>query len=121
MDRRDRGERSPFGFIVSRAMLERRFTLTHESWADLWEYVPRFRHIWRVATVIWGIGGVDALIRIGMALTLPVDAVPGLSQAVFIGTFVSLQLATNIYYHRAGLWRILLAKRHGTSPYAFDH
>ena len=109
----------PFGFTIARAMLERRFRLTHESWADLWDRVPRFRHIWRVSTVVWGIGTiVDALIRITMALTLPVDAVPGLSQAVLIATFVVLQVATNIYYHRAGLWRILLAEREGSDPYS---
>ena len=111
----------PLGFVIARALLERRFRLvggllgrgyrlTPESWASIWNRSPPFRRIWRVATVAWGVGSVaDAMIRLVMAMTLPVDAVPGLNALLYPATFIVLQIVTNVYYHRAGLWAILHA------------
>lgn len=102
----------PFAFVISRALLKRRFGLTRTSWAILWDQSPTFRRIWRVSTVVWGASTiVDALIRTGLAMTLPVDVVPVSSRAVWICTFIVLQIGTNIYYHRAGLWTILRTPR----------
>ena len=118
----------PLGFVIARALLERRFRmvstllgrgyqLTPESWATVWDRSAAFRRIWRVATVAWGIGSVaDAVIRLVMAMTLPIDAVPGLNAILYPATFVVLQVVTNVYYHRARLWAILRAPDGATVP-----
>lgn len=115
-----RGQR-PLTFLFARPLLEGRKVLnpatrrwsppTNASWDDLWEQVPRFRRIWQVATMIWGIGTlIDAIIRLVMAYTLPVNVVPGLGGALWPVTFVALQVITNIYFARSGLWLILLGQ-----------
>jgi hypothetical protein len=42
-----------------------------------------------------------------MARTLPTGLVPGLGGALWPVTFLILQVITNIYFYRAGFWRIL--------------
>jgi hypothetical protein len=118
----------PLGFVIARALLERRFRmvstllgrgyrLTPESWASLWDRSAAFRRIWRISTAVWGLGSVaDAVIRLVMAMTLPVDAVPGLNAILYPATFIVLQVVTNVYYHRAGLWTILRASDGTTVP-----
>jgi hypothetical protein len=98
----------PFAFVVSRFLLENRFGFSSVSWATLWDQDPTFRRIWRVSTLAWGLGSVvDAMIRLLMAITLPVDTVPALNTMLYVVTFVALQVITNVYYHRAGLWMIV--------------
>ncbi|MHB8184550.1 MAG: hypothetical protein ACYDDU_00435 [Dermatophilaceae bacterium] len=46
----------------------------------------------------------DAAVRVAMAYALPVDSVPGLSGALWIATLVLLQIITNLYFLRSGLW-----------------
>lgn len=116
----------PAGFAFARVLLEGRrvwdsrtrswVAPTTRSWDELWTAEPRFRRIWRVSTAIWGAGTIaDAVLRVLMAYTLPVDAVPGLSGALWPVTFVVLQVITNVYYFRAGLWQILQPEAtHGT-------
>jgi hypothetical protein len=104
--------RRPLTFLFARPLLEgvtmHQAGASGASWDGLWERVPQFRHIWRVATVIWGLALlVDAAIRVVMAYTLPVDSVPGLGGALWPVTFIVLQVVTNIYFQRAGFWRIL--------------
>jgi len=112
-----RGQR-PLTFLFARPLLEGRRlfdptartwgTPIAESWGSLWERLPRFRRIWRVATVIWGAAMLgDAVIRVVMAYTLPVDFVPALGGALWPVTFVVLQVVDNVYFQRAGFWRIL--------------
>jgi hypothetical protein len=103
--------RRPAAFLFARPLLEGRRVFAAGSWDDLWDAEPRFRRIWRVATVMWGIGLLaDAVIRVAMACTLPVDVVPGLGGALFPVTFVLLQVVSNVYYQRAGLYRMLGAR-----------
>ncbi len=45
-----------------------------------------------------------------IAHSLPVDVAPGLGGALYPVTFVVLQVVTNVYYHRVGLYRILGAR-----------
>ena len=60
---------------------------------------------------MWGAGLLaDAVLRVVMSYTLPVAAVPGLGGALWPVTFVVLQVVSNVYYHRAGLYRILGAR-----------
>lgn len=110
--------RRPATFVISRPLLEGRRVFDQptrswvrpapRSWDDLWEEVPQFRHIWVVCTVIWGSAILaDAVIRITMAYALPVNVVPALGGALWPVTFVVLQIITNVYFMRAGFWRIL--------------
>jgi hypothetical protein len=102
----------PLTFLFARPLLEgvtvKMVGSAGASWDTLWESVPRFRHIWHLATVIWSLAFlVDAAIRIVMAYTLPVDLVPALGGALWPVTFVVLQVITNVYFQRAGFWLIL--------------
>lgn len=99
-----RGQR-PVVFSFARALLEGRVGPRRESWDLLWERLPGFRRVWRVAGVIWGATTIaDAVLRFVMAYTMPVDQVPALNGAQWAVLFVLLQVVTNIYYHRAGLY-----------------
>lgn len=108
----------PATFVVSRPLLEGRRVFDPAtrrwvrpaamSWDELWERVPRFRRIWRVCTVIWGTAILaDAVIRVAMAWTLPVNIIPALGGALWPVAFVVLQVPTNVYFARSGFWRIL--------------
>jgi hypothetical protein len=105
------GARKPAAFIFARPLMEGRKVFGTLSWDALWDTDASFRKIWRTSTVIWG-GAllIDAAIRIAMAYSLPIDAVPALGGALWPVTFVAIQLVTNVYYHRAGLYRILGAR-----------
>ena len=81
---------------------------TTESWDSIWERSPTFRRIWRVTTIIWGMALlIDAVIRVVMAYTLPINVVPGLGGALWPVTFIVLQVITNVYFFRSGFWMIL--------------
>ncbi|WP_051898917.1 VC0807 family protein [Sciscionella sediminilitoris] len=99
--------RRPLAFLYSRPFLEGRLTRrgVPGDWDQLWTQLPGFRRIWRIATVMWGIGLLgDAVLRVLMAYTLPVDTVPALSTPLYTVTSVVLLFATNIYYRFAGLF-----------------
>lgn len=101
----------PAAFLFTRPLLEGRRAFTAESWENLWQRKPAFRRIWRVSSVVWGIGlTADAVIRVVMAYTLPIAVVPALGGALYPVTFVIVQVITNTYYYRAGLWGILDAR-----------
>ena len=101
----------PAAFLFARPLLEGRRAFAVRDWDALWDAEPRFRRIWRVSTVIWGLALLaDAVIRVVMSYTLPVDVVPGLGGALYPVTFVVIQIITNIYYQAAGLNRLLGAR-----------
>jgi hypothetical protein len=111
--------RRPVTFTVTRALLEGRRAYdagtrrwvkpaTSQSWDDLWQRLPRFQHIWRVCTVIWGTALLaDAVIRVIVAMALPIGLVPAVNGALWPVTFVVLQVVTNVYFARSGFWEIL--------------
>lgn len=81
----------PLAYLFARPMLDGRIPRhgRGESWDELWSRLPGFRRIWRVATVVWGIGTlVDAAARVIMAYTLPPDAVPALYTALYAVTSI---------------------------------
>jgi hypothetical protein len=105
-----RGQR-PAALIFGRPLMEHMKLFTVRSWDLLWDSEPRFRRIWRVASVMWGIGLlIDAVVRVVISYTLPVDAVPAIGGLLYPVTFVVLQLVGNIYFSRAGLYRLLGAR-----------
>jgi hypothetical protein len=100
--------RRPAAFLFARPLMEGRRVFGSKSWDSLWQTEAQFRRIWQVSTVIWGLATLaDAVIRIVMAYSLPVEVVPALGAALWPVTFVVIQIVTNVYYHRAGLYRIL--------------
>ena len=100
--------RRPAAFTLARPLMEGRRVFGSAAWDDLWAREPAFEKIWRVSTIIWGAGLlIDAVIRVLMSYTLPVSVVPGLGGALWPVTFVLIQVVTNVYYHRAGLYRLL--------------
>jgi hypothetical protein len=101
----------PAAFVLGRVFLEGRSAFTAGSWDALWANNPAFRRIWRAASVIWGCGMLaDAVARVVMSYTLPINTVPALGGLLWPVTFVLIQIVTNVYYHRAGLWQILGAR-----------
>jgi hypothetical protein len=102
--------RRPLTFLFAQPLLEgsRLLGPASASWDDLWERVPRFRRLWHVATIMWGVGTLlDALVRVVMAYTLPVDVVPALGACLWPVTFVVLQVFTNALFWRSGFLAIL--------------
>lgn len=105
-----RGQR-PAALIFGRPLMEPMRLFAVRSWDLLWDTEPKFRRIWRVATVIWGLGLViDATVRVVISYTLPVNTVPAVGGLLYPVTFVVLQVAGNVYFHRAGLYRLLGAR-----------
>jgi len=101
----------PAGFVFARPLMEGRKMFAVADWDALWQAEPAFRRIWRVTTVLWGIGFLaDAAARVVMSYTLPVAVVPGLGGLLWPVTFVVLQVVTIVYHQVAGLNRLLGAR-----------
>lgn len=91
--------RRPTTYQATLALLPGRASTLEARWAD----TPSFRRVWWVLTVVWGVGGlVHSAGSIAMAYTLPVDVVPGLDTALSIGSFVVLQVITQVLLAREG-------------------
>ncbi|MGH3632401.1 MAG: VC0807 family protein [Sciscionella sp.] len=96
----------PLGFHAARSMLECVVGPGGPSWDLLWERLTAFRRVWCRATVIWGVVLVaDAVLRVLLAYSLPVVEVPAVTGAQWIALVVLLQVVTNVYYGRAGIFR----------------
>jgi hypothetical protein len=105
------GSRRPAAYVFARPLMEGRKMFTARDWDALWQAEPGFRRIWRISSVMWGTGLLaDAAARGLMSYTLPVSVVPGLAGALWPVTFVMLQILTNLYYHFAGLNKMLGAR-----------
>lgn len=95
----------PVVFMFARPLMEGHIGPGGANWDVMWKKLPGFRRIWRVASVIWGVATIlDAGVRFIFAYTLPVDSVPALNGIQYAVLFIVLQIATNIYYFRAGLY-----------------
>ncbi|MDH2427520.1 VC0807 family protein [Sphaerisporangium sp. TRM90804] len=95
----------PLVLPFARALLGHRVGPGRPGWDVLWERLPRFRRLWRVVGAMWGVGLIlDAVVRIVMAYTLPVDAVPALNLAQYAVFVVLMQVVTNLYMVPAGLY-----------------
>ena len=98
----------PLTYRFTRPLLERRIPRKTRSWEALWAEEPRFRRIWYISTIMWGVATLlDAVLRVVIAYTLPVAAVPALQTGLLIVTTLIMQVVTNTYYISAGLWRML--------------
>lgn len=66
-----------------------------------WRDSPTFRHVMRMATVMWGVGLVlDAGVRVALAYDLPVDQVPLISTLQYVVVYVALEIGTRLYLRR---------------------
>ena len=99
--------RRPTTYQATLALVPGRAAELEARWAD----TPSFRRVWRVLTVVWGLGGLlHSGVSIGMAYTLPVDVVPGLDTGVSIGSFVLLQVVTQVLLAREGTMRRMMVR-----------
>jgi hypothetical protein len=88
----------PLAYLYSRPLLEGRLRWPG-GWDELWDRFPRWRRMWRVSSLLWGIGTLaDAALRVVMAYTLPIDSVPALGTALYAATAVVLIVVNNVYY-----------------------
>jgi len=95
----------PLAYLYSRPLIERRTGPAGYSWDELWERLPKFRRIWKVTSAAWGVGLLaDSALRVLMAYALPVDSVPALGTALYVGTSAILIVIANIYYFATGLF-----------------
>jgi intracellular septation protein A len=98
--------RRPFTYQASRPLLEGRFGPKDMTWDEAWDAEPKFRRLWRNLTLVWGIGLIlDAVARVIMAYTLPVDVVPGLGGGQYIVVYLILQVITQVLLMRSGYMR----------------
>jgi hypothetical protein len=95
--------RRPLVYLFTKPLLEGRMHWPG-SWDTMWDRLPRFRRMWRVSSVLWGLGLLaDAVARVVMAYSLPVDVVPAMGTALYVVTSVVLIVVTNVYYVLAGI------------------
>ncbi|GAB3568348.1 VC0807 family protein [Spelaeicoccus albus] len=104
--------RRPLAYQFSRPLLEGRLGWPAD-WDAAWERAPRFRRMWQISTVLWGLGTLlDSAARVVMAYTLPVDVVPAISAAMYAITSAVLIVVTNVYYRAAGAYNPTSALYH---------
>ncbi|MFC0540501.1 VC0807 family protein [Kutzneria chonburiensis] len=100
--------RTPFlqQFLMSMTTGEtrERFTL---SWRDS----PTYRHVLRMATVMWGVGLLgDSVVRVVLAYALPVDQVPLINTLQYLVVYFALEIATRLYLRRKSVAAKVLAE-----------
>lgn len=101
----------PLALAFSRPLLEGLFRFAPGRWDGLWDREPRFRRVWRVSSVVFGLGTLaDAAARVAMAYALPVDLVPALGTAMYAATSVMMLVIVNVYHARSELRHMLLGK-----------
>lgn len=99
--------KKPLAFTITRSLLQRA-KISGQHLDELWNSLPRFRHVWRISTFIWGVGFLcKAAVLVVMAYSLPIDVVPVLDTVLHIVTFVALQIITNVYYQQQGIWKLI--------------
>jgi hypothetical protein len=95
--------RRPLAYLFTKPLLQGRLRWP-KDWDGLWEASPRFRRMWRISSLLYGIGTLlDAMLRVVMAYTLPADTVPALSIALYAATTFVLIVVTNLVYISFGV------------------
>jgi hypothetical protein len=96
--------RRPLSYQFSKPLLEGRLRWP-SSWEDIWETAPRFRRMWRISSVLFGIGTLlDAVARVVMAYTLRPDVVPGLATGLYLVTSAVLIIVVTVFYILCGVY-----------------
>ncbi|MGN5381728.1 VC0807 family protein [Streptomyces lasalocidi] len=103
----------PFTYQALRSLLPGR----SEQLERTWESDASFRRVWRGLTVLWGVGLLcDALLRLIMAYTLPVDTVPALDGALYAVSWILLQVITQVVLHRTRTLSKVMGARSPAGP-----
>jgi hypothetical protein len=98
----------PLTYQITRPLVEGRIGRGGAPWEVLWARESRFRRIWRTSSAMWaGATLTDAVIRVVMAYTLSVHVVPAMQTSLLVATTLLMQVVTNVYYLRAGLWSMV--------------
>jgi intracellular septation protein A len=93
----------PLTYSFSKPVLEGRLRWPGD-FEQLWATSSRWRRMWRVSSLLFGIGTLaDAVLRVVFAYTLPADVVPALATGMYAATSVLLIVSTNIYYLLCGV------------------
>ena len=101
----------PLTYTVTQAMMPRRAPVMEQ----LWETNARFRDAWKWITILWGIAAIiDAIARIVISYTLPIDVVPATDPIITVLTIVALQVPTHVLLRRTGTWHQVFAPRRPT-------
>jgi intracellular septation protein A len=94
----------PLAYLFSKPLMEGRLHWPAD-WDGLWATAPRWRRMWRVSSVLYGLGTIaDAVLRIVFAYTLPPDVVPALATGLIAVTTVALIVVTNVLYAVSGVF-----------------
>jgi hypothetical protein len=92
-----RAER-PLSYAFTRPLLEGRLHWP-EGWEQLWTLSPAFRRMWRISSIMYGVGLLlDAAVRVVLAYTQPPDTVPALGLVVTVVTVVVTNVVAHGYY-----------------------
>lgn len=97
--------RRPFLMAMSRAIVVAKVgEAGAAAWEGRWDKEPEFRRRVRILTGIWGVVFLgDALARVVLAYTLPIDAAPGVSTAQWLVVLACLLGFHTWYVGRFGL------------------
>ena len=94
----------PLAYLFSQPLMEGRLHWPGD-WDGLWATAPRWRRMWRVSSVLYGVGTIaDAVLRFVFAYTLPPDVVPVLATGLIAVTTVALIVVTNVLYAVSGVF-----------------
>ncbi|WP_146111885.1 VC0807 family protein [Arthrobacter sp. MYb227] len=94
----------PIVYTFTRPLIEGRMHWPG-NWEVHWKAAPRFRRMWRISTVVWGLGFfLDAGLRSFFAYTINPDIVPALTTAMYLGTNIALIIISNIFYISSGIF-----------------
>ena len=106
----------PLAYQFTRPLVEGRWHWPGH-WEELWEVSPRFRRMWRVSSVLFGVGLLlDATLRVVLAYTVRPDLVPALGLALYVVTLIVLNVVVNVYYVRSGVFDPRSPLRRGAVP-----
>jgi len=95
----------PFIMLTSRAVIVAKVgEAGADAWAARWADDRAFRRHVRVLTAVWGVVFLgDALVRVVLAYSLPLDAVPGVSTVQWLVVLAGLLAFHTRYVGRTGL------------------
>lgn len=84
---------------------------THERFVLSWRDSPTYRHVLRMATVMWGVGLLgDSVVRVVLAYGLPVDQVPLINTLQYFVVYLALEIGTRLYIRRKSVAAKVLAE-----------
>jgi len=84
---------------------------THERFTLSWRDSPTYRHVLRMATVMWGVGLLgDSVVRVVLVYALPVDQVPLVNTLQYLVVYFALEIGTRLYLRRKSVAGKVLAE-----------